>query len=127
MFSISGDTATGCPVLGESSSLFGWVKTFCPSFLEAKLTISGQYIWELPTSAFELELHRFLAARLTLFLSYSFHGLTGDPDPCDEAPSFHWPCNTRLLGRAFAIKDPSLEVVSCPRFDMAPITTRSLV
>ena len=26
----------------------------------------------------------------------------------------------------FAIEDPSLEVVSCPRFDMAPITRRSL-
>ena len=36
MFSISGDTATGCPVLGESSSLFGRVKSFCPSFLAAK-------------------------------------------------------------------------------------------
>ena len=80
MFSISGDTATGCPVLRESSSLFGWVKYFCPSLL-ARLTISCRYTWELPTSAFELDIPRFPMARLTLFLLYSFTGLTGDPDP----------------------------------------------
>ena len=67
-------------------------------------------------------------ARPTLFLLCSFPGLTGDPDPCDETPSLHWPCNTRLVLQGFfAIGDPSLEVVSCPRFDMAPITRRSMV
>ena len=86
MFSISGDTATGCLVLGESSSLFGRVKSFCPRLLAARLTISCRYTWELPTSAFELELPWFPVARLTLFWLYSFPGLTGGPDPCDRRP-----------------------------------------
>ena len=68
MFSISGDTATGCPVLGEFSSLFGRVKSFFPSLLAARLTISCRYTWELPTSAFELELLQFPEAKQTLFL-----------------------------------------------------------
>ena len=89
MFSISGDTATGCPVLGESSSLFGQVKPFCPSFLESRLTFSCRCTWKLSTSKFEPELRQFPAAGLTLFLLYSITGLTGDPDPCDETPSLH--------------------------------------
>ena len=44
MFSISGDTASGFPVLEESSSLFGRVKSFCPSFLAARLTFSCRCI-----------------------------------------------------------------------------------
>ena len=76
-------------MLGESSSLFGRVKSFCPSFPAARLTLSCRYARELPTSAFELELHLFPVARLTLFLLYSFRGCTGDPDPCDETPSLH--------------------------------------
>ena len=66
-FSISGDTATSYPVLWESSSLFGRVKSFCPSLLAARLTISCRYTWELPTSAFELEQLQFPTAGLTLF------------------------------------------------------------
>ena len=44
---------------------------------------------ELPTSAFELELLQFPMDRLILVLLYSFAGLTGDPDPCDETLSLH--------------------------------------
>ena len=102
-----------------------WV--FLPKSLCNKVATSCRHTWELPTSAFELELPRFPLARPTLYLLYSFTGLTGHPDPCDETPSERWSCNTRLVGRALAIGDPSLEVVSCPRFDMAPITKHSLV
>ena len=70
-------------------TLFGRVKSFCPSFPDARLTISCRYTWEHPTSAFELELPQFPIARLILFLLYSFTGLTGDPDPCDETLSLH--------------------------------------
>ena len=104
MFSISGDTATSCPVLGESSSLFARFESFCPSLFA--IATSCRHTWELPTSAFELELPRSPVARPTLFLLYSFPGLTGHSDPCDETPSLRWPCNTRLVGRAFVIGDP---------------------
>ena len=125
MFSISGDTASSSfPLLRESFSLFGRIKSFCPSFLAARLTISCRYNWELPTSAFEMGLPQFPVAKLTLFLLFSFSGLPGDCDPCDETPSLHWPCNTTLVSQAFAIGDPSLEVVYCSRFDVAPKTVR---
>ena len=39
MFSISGDAASGGPVLVSSSSLFGRVKAICPSFPEARVSI----------------------------------------------------------------------------------------
>ena len=89
MFSNSGDTAQCGPVLVSFSSLFGRVKSFCPSFPEAKLTISCRNTWELPTSAFELELPQFPMAKLLLFLLYSFTGSTGDPDPYDDTLSLH--------------------------------------
>ena len=40
--------------------------------------------------------------------------------------SLHWLRITRLTGLAFAVGEPSFEVVFCPRFDMVPIMMRSL-
>ena len=110
----------------QSSSLFARVWSFCPSFLWARLTFSCRLTWEFSTSKFELEVPHFPEAKATLFLLSSFTGLTKDPDLCGETSSLHWPCITSLAGLAFATWDPSLGVVSCPRFDMAPITRRSL-
>ena len=127
-FSISGDTASGCPVLRESSSLFGRVKSFCPMFLADRLTISCRYTWELPTSAFEQEPRRFPVARPTLSCCVHSPDWLEIPIPvtrhplCTDLATPDWCCNC-----FFAIGDPSLEVVSCPRFGMAPITRRSLV
>ena len=45
MFPICDDTATRCPVLTESHSLFGRVESFRPSFLAAMWTISRRYTW----------------------------------------------------------------------------------
>ena len=70
--------------------------------VQVSMRLGCRYTWELPTSAFELELPQFPKARLILVL-YSFPVLTGDPDPCDETLSLYWPCITRLEGRAFAI------------------------
>ena len=71
MFSISVDTASGCPVLRESSSLFGRLKSFCPNFPAARLSFSCRYTWELSTSKFEPELPQFPVARPALFLLLS--------------------------------------------------------
>ena len=62
-----------------------------------------------------------------LWLGPTFTRLTRDPDLCGETSSLHWPCITTLVALAFATGDLSLEFVSCPRFDMAPITQRWLV
>ena len=48
-------------------SLVG-LRSFCPSFPEARLSISCRYTWELPTWAFELELPQFPMTRLNLVL-----------------------------------------------------------
>ena len=122
MFSNSGNDASSFLELEEFPSLFARVWSFCPSFLWAGLTFSCRFTWEFPTSKFESQ---FPEARPNLFLSSSFTGLTRDPDLCGETSSLHWLCITRLVGLACATREPSLEVVSCPRFDMAPITMRS--
>ena len=87
MFSISGDTATSGPVLVSSSSLFGRVKSICPSFPEARVSI------HLRTSQLrDLSTGRTTTgpkARLILVLLYSLPVLTGDPDPCDETLSLY--------------------------------------
>ena len=125
MFSNSGNDASSFLVLKESSSLFARVWSFCPSFMWARLTFSCRFTWEFSTSKFEPECHQFPEARPTLFVSSSFAELTRDRDLCGETSSWHWPCITRLVGLAFATGEPSLEVVSCPRFDMAPFAMRS--
>ena len=43
-----------------------------------------------------------------------------------EVSSLHWLRITRFTGLAFAVREPSFEVISCPRFDMAPMIMRSL-
>ena len=64
---------------------------------------------------------------LVPFLSSSFTRLTRDPELREESSSLHGLCITRLIGLAFAVSEPSFEVVFCPRFDMAPTTIRSLI
>ena len=81
---------------------------------------------EFPTSDFESPSCQFPGAWQALFLSSSFSGMTRDPKLDEEVSSLYWLRITRFTGLAFAVGEPSFEVVFCPRFDMAPITMRSL-
>ena len=73
-----------------------------------------------------LALENFPGAWPTHFLSSSFTGSTRDPQFDEEVSSLYWLRITTFTGLAFAVGEPSFEVVFCPRFDMAPITMRSL-
>ena len=64
-------------------------------------------------------------ARFFFFHRHST-GLTRDPKLDEEVFSLYWLRITRFTGLAFAVGEPSFGVVYCPRFDMAPITVRSL-
>ena len=72
MFSNSGNDASSFLVLHEFSSLFAWVWSFCPSFLDAEITFLCRLTWEYPTSKFESECHQFPEAKPPIFLSLSF-------------------------------------------------------
>ena len=96
--------------LKDSLQFFIWVGSFCTSFLVAWRTFSCRLTWEFSTSNFELPCSQFPGAWPILFLSSSFTGLTQSPKST----------------LAVAVGEPSFEVVSCPLFDMAPITMRSL-
>ena len=61
------------------------------------------------------------AACPTLVLPSSFSRLTRDPVLRGRGvSSLQGLCMTRLIRLAFAVGEPSFEVVFCPRFDMAP-------
>ena len=61
-----------------------------------------------------------------LFIPSSFTGLTRDPILREKVSLLQGLCITRLTSLAFAVGEPSFEVVFCPRFDMAPITMLSV-
>ena len=91
-----------------------------------ELFFSCRLTREYPTSNFESGSIQFLGACPTPFLSSSFPGLTRDPKLCEEISSLHGLC-IRLISLAVAVGEPLFEVASCLRFDMAPITMRSLI
>ena len=103
-----------------------WSLILLPQFLVAWRTFSCRLTWEFSTSDFELLCSQFPGAWPILFLSSLFTGLTRYPELDEEVSSLHWLCITRFKGVAFAVGEPPFEVVSRPRFDMAPITMCSL-
>ena len=77
-----------------------------------------EFTWELSTSKFEPELHQFPEATPTLFCQRS-RSLWRDF-------SFALTVHHQIGGSGFCHRR-SITRVSCSRFDMAPITKRSLV
>ena len=126
MFSNSGYEASSFLVQGESSSLFARVWSLCPSFLVARLTFSCRRTWELSTSKFESESHQFPEGWDNFF--FRRHSADWQEIPILWRDIlFALTVHHQIVSLAFAIGDPSLEVVSCPRLDMAPISRRTLV
>ena len=91
-----------------------------PSFLLALRDISCRLAWGCPISELKAVSTSGLVALTTSFLSSAYSGLTQDPKLCEEVSSLL--CsrlrNTRH-GFAFAVGEPSFEVVFWPLFDKA--------
>ena len=98
-----------------------------PGGLENLLLSTHLRIFDFRFRITVLPVTQFPGAWPILFLSSSFPGLTRDPKLDEEVSSLHWLCITRFTSLAFAVGEPSFEVVSCPPFDMAPITMFSLI
>ena len=114
-------TSTSHLVLLESkcllSSLCVWSWSSRTLFPTAIGTFSCRLAWEYPISDLVADRLLFPAAISTSVLSSVFSGLARYPKLCEEISSLLGSRATRH-GLAFAIGEPSFEVVFWPRFDM---------
>ena len=125
MFVNSGEHAASFLVPGGFSSLFTWVWSICSSFLAAWGTFSCRLTCEFSTSDFWITEHPVSWCLADSFSFIVISGLTRHPKLGEEVSSLYWVRITRFTGLAFAVGEPSSEVLFFPRFDTAPIIMRS--